>query len=179
MLTREELGMLNVENLRKYASSIKVKKIRTYKKPELIEEVLRVQHEIEEEFGTEEELVALKTESEKESELDTIDESNDEVETNVVVTEENTNTEDKHLSYIENAPVGTIVAFKIGSKVKSAKIVNRSSGRRKLKLETAYGKVFVVDYDDILWVRTSKRWPKGIYQLFGKNKAVNTNGEEG
>lgn len=179
MLTREELGMLNVENLRKYASSIKVKKIRTYKKPELIEEVLRVQHEIEEEFGTEEELVALKTESEKESELDTIDKSNDEVEANVVVAEENTNTEDKHLSYIENAPVGTIVAFKVGSKVKSAKIVNRSSGRRKLKLETAYGKVFVVDYDDILWVRTSKRWPKGIYQLFGKNKAVNTNGEEG
>lgn len=172
MLTREELGMLNVENLRKYASSIKVKKIRTYKKPELIEEVLRVQHEIEtheiETFGTDEEIAEF--EKSKADNVDVVEE---------VELEENTNTEDKHLSYIENAPVGTIVAFKIGSKVKSAKIVNRSSGRRKLKLETAYGKVFVVDYDDILWVRTSKRWPKGIYQLFGKNKAVNTDGEEG
>lgn len=175
MLTREELNMLNVENLRKYASSIKVKKIRTYKKPELIEEVIRVQHEIEEEFGTEEELRALKVESEKEVE--------DLKEDNVEAVESNNNDCDdidsKRLSYIENAPVGTIVAFKIGTKVKSAMIVNRSSGRKKLKLETAYGKVFVVDYSDILWVRTSKRWPKGIYQLFGKNKAVNTDGKEG
>lgn len=175
MLTREELNMLNVENLRKYASSIKVKKIRTYKKPELIEEVIRVQHEIEEEFGTEEELRALKVESEKEVE--------DLKEDNVEAVEPNNNDCDdidsKRLSYIENAPVGTIVAFKIGTKVKSAMIVNRSSGRKKLKLETAYGKVFVVDYSDILWVRTSKRWPKGIYQLFGKNKAVNTDGKEG
>lgn len=175
MLTREELNMLNVENLRKYASSIKVKKIRTYKKPELIEEVIRVQHEIEEEFGTEEELKALKTESEKEVE-DVKEDIIESVETN------NNDCDDidsKRLSYIENAPVGTIVAFKIGTKVKSAMIVNRSSGRKKLKLETVYGKVFVVDYSDILWVRTSKRWPKGIYQLFGKNKAVNTDGKEG
>lgn len=173
MLTREELNMLNVENLRKYASSIKVKKIRTYKKPELIEEVIRVQHEIEEEFGTDEELRALKVECEKEKEVEDVVEA---------VEKDNNDCDDidsKRLSYIENAPVGTIVAFKIGTKVKSAMIVNRSSGRKKLKLETAYGKVFVVDYSDILWVRTSKRWPKGIYQLFGKNKAVNTDGKEG
>lgn len=176
MLTREELNMLNVENLRKYASSIKVKKIRTYKKPELIEEVIRVQHEIEtyeiETFGTDEEI----TEFEK-SNVDNVKED--------IVESVETNNNDcdgvdsKRLSYIENAPVGTIVAFKIGTKVKSAMIVNRSSGSKKLKLETAYGKVFVVDYSDILWVRTSKRWPKGIYQLFGKNKAVNTDGKEG
>ena len=174
MLTREELNMLNVENLRKYASSIKVKKIRTYKKPELIEEVIRVQHEIEEEFGTEEELRALKVESEKE--VEEVEEVEEAVETN---NNDCDGIDSKRLSYIENAPVGTIVAFKIGTKVKSAMIVNRSSGRKKLKLETAYGKVFVVDYSDILWVRTSKRWPKGIYQLFGKNKAVNTDGKEG
>lgn len=171
MLTREELNMLNVENLRKYASSIKVKKIRTYKKPELIEEVIRVQHEIEtheiETFGTDEEIAEF--EKSKEDIIEAVETNNNDCDS----------IDSKRLSYIENAPVGTIVAFKIGTKVKSAMIVNRSSGRKKLKLETAYGKVFVVDYSDILWVRTSKRWPKGIYQLFGKNKAVNTDGKEG
>ena len=56
LVTRENLNEMNVENLRKYASSVGVKKIRSFKKTELIEEVLRVQHEVEthevEVFGT-------------------------------------------------------------------------------------------------------------------------------
>lgn len=168
LVTRENLNEMNVENLRKYASSVGVKKIRSFKKAELIEEVLRVQHEVEthevEVFGTDEEIVALKTECEKESELDTIDGFE---ETDVVNEAEQAN---KHLEYIENAEVGTIVAFRVGDKVKSAKIINRSSARRKLKLETAYGRIYVVDYDDIIWVKTSSRWPRGVYELFSKVK---------
>lgn len=168
LVTRENLNEMNVENLRKYASSVGVKKIRSFKKAELIEEVLRVQHEVEthevEVFGTDEEIAALKTECEKESDLDTIDEFE---ETDVVNETEQAN---KHLEYIENAEVGTIVAFRVGDKVKSAKIINRSSARRKLKLETAYGRIYVVDYDDIIWVKTSSRWPRGVYELFSKVK---------
>lgn len=168
LVTRENLNEMNVENLRKYASSVGVKKIRSFKKTELIEEIIKVcsedeKHEIEV-FGTDEEIAALKTECEKESDLDTIDEFE---ETDVINETEQAN---KHLEYIENAEVGTIVAFKVGDKVKSAKIINRSSARRKLKLETAYGRIYVVDYDDIIWVKTSSRWPRGVYELFSKVK---------
>lgn len=168
LVTRENLNEMNVENLRKYASSVGVKKIRSFKKAELIEEIIKVcseyeKHEVEV-FGTDEEIAALKTECEKESELDTIDEFE---ETKVIDEVEQAN---KHLEYIENAEVGTIVAFRVGDKVKSAKIINRSSARRKLKLETAYGRIYVVDYDDIIWVKTSSRWPRGVYELFSKVK---------
>jgi len=169
LVTRENLNEMNVENLRKYASSVGVKKIRSFKKAELIEEVIKVCSEEGavddvEVFGTDEEIAALKTECEKESDLDTIDEFE---ETDVVNETEQAN---KHLEYIENAEVGTIVAFRVGDKVKSAKIINRSSARRKLKLETAYGRIYVVDYDDIIWVKTSSRWPRGVYELFSKVK---------
>ena len=169
LVTRENLNEMNVENLRKYASSGGVKKIRSFKKAELIEEVIKVCSEEDttddvEVFGTDEEIAALKTECEKESDLDTIDEFE---ETDVINEAEQAN---KHLEYIENAEVGTIVAFRVGDKVKSAKIINRSSARRKLKLETAYGRIYVVDYDDIIWVKTSSRWPRGVYELFSKVK---------
>lgn len=73
---------------------------------------------------------------------------------------------EKKLSYIEGAKVGTLVAFKTDNgKIKSAMIVKRSTKNRKFKLETKYGASFVVPFDDVIWVRTNKRWPKGVYQL--------------
>ena len=73
---------------------------------------------------------------------------------------------EKKLSYIEGAKIGTLVAFKTDSgKIKSAMIVKRSTKNRKLKLETKYGASFIVPFDDVIWVRTNKRWPKGVYQL--------------
>lgn len=69
-------------------------------------------------------------------------------------------------SYIENSEIGTIVAFKLSSgKVKSAKMVNRNRKKKKLKLETRYGAEYIVPYNSIIWVRTGKRWPKGVYKL--------------
>ena len=78
------------------------------------------------------------------------------------------------MPYIEKAEVGALVAFKLSSgKVKSAKVINKSSKNRKLKLETEYGAIYVVSYDDVLWVRTGLRWPTGVYKLLkglgGKN----------
>jgi len=78
------------------------------------------------------------------------------------------------MPYIERAEVGALVAFKLSSgKVKSAKIINKSSKNRKLKLETEYGAIYVVSYEDVIWVRTGLRWPSGVYKLLkgigGKN----------
>lgn len=70
------------------------------------------------------------------------------------------------MRYIENIEIGTIVAFKLSNgKVKSAKVVKKSTKNRKLKLETDYGAEYIVSYDSVVWVRTGKRWPKGVYNL--------------
>lgn len=72
--------------------------------------------------------------------------------------------------YIEEAKVGTIIAFRLESgKVISAMIVKKSTKNRKFKVETKYGAEHIVLFDEILWVRTNKRWPKFIYNLFKEN----------
>ena len=72
---------------------------------------------------------------------------------------------DKEL-YLSNLKMGTLVAFiDDGGKARTAKVKNKSTKNRKLKLETEYGAEYIVDYKSILWVRTGKRWPKGVYNL--------------
>ena len=83
------------------------------------------------------------------------------------------------VKYVENAEIGTIVAFKLpDGRVKSAKIERRSTSHRKLKLVTQYGAEFVVPYEDIIWVRTTKRWPKGVYNLLKGKVAENESGSK-
>lgn len=68
--------------------------------------------------------------------------------------------------YLMNAQVGTLVAFKLSNgKVKSAKITKRSTSKRRFMLETNYGAEYIVPFEDVIWVRTSKKWPRGVYQL--------------
>lgn len=70
------------------------------------------------------------------------------------------------MQYVEQIEIGTIVAFRLASgKVKSAKVVKKSTKNRKLKLETEYGAVYIASFDDVIWVRTGKRWPRGVYNL--------------
>ena len=80
---------------------------------------------------------------------------------------------EQRMRYIENVELGTIVAFRLANgRVKSAKVVKKSTKSRKLKLETNYNAEYIVSYDDIIWVRTGKRWPKGVYELL-KGKVDN------
>jgi hypothetical protein len=73
---------------------------------------------------------------------------------------------EQKMQYIEGVEIGALVAFRLSSgKVKSAKVIRKSTKNRKLKLETDYGAVYIVPYEDIIWVRTGKRWPKGVYKL--------------
>lgn len=84
---------------------------------------------------------------------------------------------EQKMSYIENIDIGTIVAFRLsGGKVKSAKVTKKSTKNRKLKLETDYGAEYIVSFDDIIWVRTGKRWPRGVYKLL--KGQVDSNGKE-
>jgi hypothetical protein len=81
------------------------------------------------------------------------------------------------MQYIENVEIGTLVAFRLyNGKVKSAKVIRKSTKNRKLKLETDYGAKYIVSYDDIVWVRTGKRWPRGVYKLL--KGLVDDNGKE-
>ena len=99
----------------------------------------------------------------------------EDVDTNVETKQIKSKTEKRELTevqkankkrYVENADVGTIVAFKLpGMKVKSAQITRRSTKNKKFKVETTYGAEFIISFDDIIWVKTNKRWPKGVYNL--------------
>lgn len=81
------------------------------------------------------------------------------------------------MHYIENVEIGALVAFRLSNgKVKSAKVTRKSTKNRKLKLETDYGAEYIVSYDDIVWVRTGKRWPRGVYKLL--KGLVDENGNE-
>lgn len=88
---------------------------------------------------------------------------------------------EKKMNYIENVAIGTIVAFKLpNGKVKSAMVMAKAPLRRKLKLETEYGKVFKIDYKDVVWVKTGNRFPKGVYEALKgiKGKGAHRNVEE-
>lgn len=83
---------------------------------------------------------------------------------------------EQKMSYIENIDIGTIVAFRLSNgKVKSAKVTRKSTKNRKLKLETDYGAEYIISYDDVVWVRTGKRWPRGVYKLL--KGQVDSNGK--
>lgn len=84
---------------------------------------------------------------------------------------------DQKMPYIENVEIGTLVAFRLSNgRVKSAKVTRKSTKARKLKLETDYGAEYIVSYNDIVWVRTGKRWPRGVYKLL--KGLVDDNGKE-
>lgn len=73
---------------------------------------------------------------------------------------------ERHSKYVENVKVRTLVAFKTGpNKAKSAMVQKRSTKNRKLKVVTKYGKEFIISFDDVIWVHTNKRWPRGVYNM--------------
>ena len=78
------------------------------------------------------------------------------------------------IKYIEDVAIGTLVAFNCpDGKVRSAKVVKKSKARKMLKVVTEYKAEFIISYEDIIWVRTGKRWPKGVYNLL---KGIKANG---
>lgn len=72
---------------------------------------------------------------------------------------------ERKTQYLDTAAIGTLVAFAYNGGAKSAKIIGRSTKDKKLEVETEYGARMVISYEDVLWIKTGTRWPKGIYNL--------------
>lgn len=156
---REELGNMLVVDLRNMASTYGIKNVKKYKKQELVDMICEI---IDGQKPTvvDEEVAA---------EVEEVEDDNNIVETETDELSEEEIAE-RRMPYVENAPIDTIVAFKLPTgKVKSAKIINKSTKNRKLKVETAYGAQFVITYDSVIWVKTGTRWPKGVYNLLKGN----------
>lgn len=156
---REELGNMLVVDLRNMASTYGIKNVKKYKKQELVDMICEIIDGQKPTVVDEEVSVVVEE----------VEDDNNNVET---VTDELSEEEiaERRMPYVENAPIDTIVAFKLPTgKVKSAKIINKSTKNRKLKVETAYGAQFIIPYDSVIWVKTGTRWPKGVYNLLKGN----------
>lgn len=161
MATKKELSQMTKSQLREIAKQHSIVGRWDMKKDELVEAI----------FG------AIEAKDSKESIVKdnkvAKDEKKIEAIGSAVVKNENeqqpediTYDKEQRLRYVENVKIGTLVAFKLdGMKCKAAKVVNKSSKNKKLKVETEYGAVYIVPYEKVLWVRTGKRWPSGIMKL--------------
>lgn len=153
---REELGNMLVVDLRNMASTYGIKNVKKYKKQELVDMICEI-IDGQKPTAVNEEVTVVVEEDDNNIEAVTDELSEEEV-------------AERRMPYVENAPIDTIVAFKLPTgKVKSAKIINKSTKNRKLKVETAYGAQFVIPYDSVIWVKTGTRWPKGVYNLLKGN----------
>ena len=175
-MSREILESKTRKELRKIATELEITGRWDMTKPQLIDAILRANsaENSEHEENADINLQSAKDECEIDNHENNV-EAEDKVE-NESANVAKVNMEQK-ISYIENINIGTIVAFRLSNgKVKSAKVTNKSTKNRKLKLETEYGAEYIISYDDVIWVRTGKRWPRGVYTLL--KGQVDANGKE-
>lgn len=64
--------------------------------------------------------------------------------------------------YIENAKIGTIIAFKVNN-VKVISGMIEEIHKSDFLVRTKSGVKFTVRKKNIVWVKTGPRWPKGVY----------------
>lgn len=175
-MSREVLEAKTKKELRVIATELEITGRWDMTKPQLIDAILRAKsaENSEPEEKADENQQSAKDECKVDNHVSEDAEAEDKVENesaNIKV-----NMEQK-MSYIENIDIGTIVAFRLSNgKVKSAKVTRKSTKNRKLKLETDYGAEYIISYEDIVWVRTGKRWPRGVYKLL--KGQVDANGKE-
>lgn len=73
---------------------------------------------------------------------------------------------EKKEEYMKSAKIGTFIAFSSpNGRVKSAKILRKSSEDKLFHVVTEYEDEFIVPFSDVLWVKTGSRWPRGVYNL--------------
>lgn len=163
-LEKSELEILTCDGLRKVAKYHNISGRWDMTKSELIEAILRA---VNAKFSDEN----VETQSANdECKIDNQVHNDVDVEVEAKVENESAGVPnidfEQKMRYVENIEIGTIVAFRLSNgKVKSAKVVKKSTKNRKLKLETDYGAEYIVPYENVVWVRTGKRWPKGVYNL--------------
>ena len=75
--------------------------------------------------------------------------------------------------YLQNIKIGTLVAFREHSgKLNTAAVQNVSFKRRQLRLVTQYDKEYIVSFEDVVWIRTKKRWPRFVLNELKQRSAV-------
>lgn len=152
-MSREELQKMVCRELFKFATSLGIKGAWTMKKAEVIEAILGAEKNVE------------VTESAKEN--DKIDNPGVEVENKIENKSTNIDVDfEGKMQRIKAIEIGTLVAFKLSNgKVKSAKVTRKSSKNSRLQVETEYGASYIINYEDVIWVRSGKRWPRGVYMM--------------
>lgn len=158
MPRKTELSQMTCNDLRGLAKILDISKRWSMRKAELVEAILQAEN-----------AKSSKTKESAKEEHEVVNQANN-VE---VVSKEKQATNvksdidyEQKLQYVENAKIGALIAFKLpDGKVKSAKVTNKSTKNKKLRAETEYGATYIVPYEDVLWVRTGDRWPKGVYRL--------------
>lgn len=76
-------------------------------------------------------------------------------------------------NYIQDVPVGTLIAFKLNDgndnyEYLVGSLTNRSNKRSVVKLMTENGQEYIIPYEDVVWVKTGRQWPRSILKLFEK-----------
>lgn len=164
--SREQLAEMKVAELKSICKENGIKHYNgknRYTKQQMIEAIIVA-------FPEEEQQEEQKEEQQVEETVKKL-EDNPKVKESKCNEEEVKNTEDaesKRKAYVENVAIGTIVAFRTpDGKVKSAKVINKFSisNYKRLKLETKYGAIYIIKYEDVIWVKTGKRFPRGVYNL--------------
>lgn len=75
---------------------------------------------------------------------------------------------EEKLVYIQTAQIGTLVAFVVSQQkgiYLSGKIIDRDNEKCIITVQTRKGTEYIVKFEDVLWVRTGKRWPRAIFEL--------------
>lgn len=166
IIMAKKYSEMTVKELREIAKELDIKGRWDMTKTELINAIMQAESVESEEPQENENVGGIKRIESAEVE-NVIDDKAEVVESETKEKE----TDNNKSKYLEAIQIGTIVAYKCGEgKAKSAKVVKKSIKNRKLQVETSYGAVNVISFDDVLWVKTGKRWPKGIYNMFKGNK---------
>lgn len=74
------------------------------------------------------------------------------------------------LNRVERAELGVIIAFKCNDKVFSGKIIKKSSKLKKLIVECVDKRKYIVSFENVVWVKTGKRFPRWVIEMFRINK---------
>lgn len=172
MVTREQLEQMKLDELRKLGKQVGVKNTHSYKKVDLIEAIANSnQADL---VVPPEDVVDLSEEVKAENTNEVAPEVQAAVPTPIRM-----DLEGKKV-YVETAPVGTLMAYRHRSgMLRTAKMINRSLKNRKLKMETPRGKQFVIGFDDVVWVKTGKKWPQKIYEELKGQGQKDGNTKEG
>lgn len=149
---KEKLNELKVHELLAVAKNLRIKNRHNMSKGELIHNIVKVQKADEEYLGLDSKSMVKIGQA-----------------TAAGFIEGMNGTKKNAEQYLEMIQPGTIIAVKIEkfgkTKYISAAFQNINRQKKIIKVITSYGVEHVVEFKNVLWVKTGKRWPKHVFEL--------------